>query len=67
LPVRFPQLKCVSSFGATTLSVSLEAAFAKELFMEGFPRVDIPRIPSETVEKPFSIVNGWFWGSHDPS
>jgi hypothetical protein len=27
----------VSSFGATTLSVSLEAAFAKELFMEGFP------------------------------
>jgi len=24
---------------------SLEAAFAKELFMEGFPRVDVPRIP----------------------
>jgi len=46
LPVRFPQLKCVSSFGATTLSVPSDPAFAKERFVEGFPRVDVPRLPS---------------------
>jgi hypothetical protein len=50
----------VSSFGATTLSVSSEAAFAKELFMEGVLRVDIPRIPSCSPQSKYSAPHARF-------
>jgi hypothetical protein len=50
----------VSSFGTTTLSVSLEAAFAKELFMEGSPRVDVSRIPSCYIDFTFLFYHTTF-------